>query len=97
MALCLALTLGLADNVVTRIQHADNENIIAEAKENGKSEVEIYRPLPFTKYNAVWGLIYLDVVNPEGWPNNYMADYYEIDVISGRSYLKDWFNLYFGW
>ena len=82
-ALSLAILVGLTDNVITYTVIKENESIIAEATENGEDKVVLKIPRPFTKYNAVKGLIYLDPENSRGWPNADMAKYYGLSEIVG--------------
>ncbi len=94
IALVLAITVGLADNIATFAVIEEHENIISEAIEQGESEVELCRPVPFTKYNGLWGLRYLDIRNPDGWPNIYFARYYGLRRVRGTSIFGDLFGFW---
>ena len=99
VALSLAIIVGVCDNAATFAVIEEHEEIIAEAIESGEGEVELYRPIPFSKYNSVWGLLYLNTEDSSAWPNADMAKYFRIGKIHGRSRLKELLevNDIFGW
>lgn len=82
VALSLALIVGAVDNAFTYAQIEAHEKIISEA--DGES-VQLYNPVAVTRYNAARFLIYLDTENPEGWPNNFFAEYYGLREVIGKS------------
>lgn len=87
-ALCLAFTVrmlfvGVADIRRTHIHLRFNEELIVSCAENGERVVQVPRPYPDTAYSAMAGLGYLNVDDPEDWPNVYMAKYYGVDGIIG--------------
>ena len=84
IALCLALLIGLTDNIITFSVIQQNETVIEQAVENGETEVEIKKPFPFTKYNAAKGLVYLEEGDGNAWPNNDMAKYYGLERIKAK-------------
>ena len=92
VVLSLAIVIGLVDNVITFTAIEDHKQIIAEALERGEDEVELCRPVPFTKYNALWGLRYLDIKSPDGWPNIHFAKYYGLEKAYGTSIFGDTFK-----
>lgn len=92
VALSLAIVIGLADNVVTFSVIEDHKETIAEAIDDGVGEVELCRPVPFTKYNALWGLRYLDIRSADGWPNTFFARYYGLEKVYGTSVFGDTFQ-----
>ena len=90
----IAITFGLADNIITAVQVAENNEIIEEALASGVSEVTLYRPVPFTKYNGIFGLRYLDITSHDSWPNIHFAKYYGLDRVYGKSYFGDTFGFW---
>lgn len=92
VVLSLAIVIGIADTVITFTVIEDHKETIAEAIERGEDEVELCRPVPFTKYNALWGLRYLDIRSPDGWPNVYFARYYGLERVYGTSVFGDTFK-----
>jgi hypothetical protein len=80
--------------VITFTVIEDHKATIEEAIERGEDEVERCRPVPFTKYNALRGLRYLDIRSPDGWPNICFARYYGLERVYGTSVFgntfKDW-------
>ena len=94
LALVLAIAVGLADNIATFAIIEEHEAIIEEAIEEGEGEVELCRPVPVTKYNGLWGLRYLDIRDPDGWPNIYYARYYGIERIRATSVFGDLFGFW---
>lgn len=94
VALVLALVLGLADNIATFAVIQGHEVQIQEAIARGEREVTLCRPLPLTKYNGLWGLRYLDIRNPDGWPNLFFARYYGLERVFGRSLFGDLFGFW---
>ena len=80
--LSLAILVGLTDNIITYSVIKENERIIAEAVEAGEDEAPLNLPRPFTKYNAVKGLVYLTEGDGNAWPNNEMAKYYGLKKIT---------------
>ena len=89
VATALALVIGLADNVTTFVRITENEEIIAEARESGESDVTLRSPVAFTKYNAKLGIKYLDSESPEIWPNRSFARYHGIDSVVGVSPIRE--------
>jgi hypothetical protein len=87
----LAITVGLADNIATAVLTAENTAIIEAAIERGETEVTLYRPVPISKYNGIFGLRYLNITSPDGWPNNHFAKYYGLERVYGKSYFGDTF------
>ena len=94
VALVLALTLGLADNIATFAIIQDHEVQIQEAIARGEKEITLCRPVPLTKYNGLWGLRYLDIRDPDGWPNCFYARYYGLERVNGRSIFGDLFGFW---
>ncbi len=94
VAFALALCVGLVDNIVSFSLIQENGRIIEDALSAGETEVTLYRPVPFTKYNGIFGLRYLDIRNPDGWPNIHFAKYYGLDRVFAKSYFGDIFG---GW
>ena len=90
----IAISVGLADNIVTAVLTAENAEIIEAALAAGETEVTLYRPVPFSKYNGIFGLRYLDIRDPNGWPNIHFAKYYGLERVYGKSYFGDIFG---GW
>ena len=87
----LAITVGLADNIATAVLTAENTAIIEAAIERGETEVTLYRPVPISKYNGIFGLRYLNITSPDGWPNSHFAKYYGLERVYGKSYFGDIF------
>jgi len=84
VALSLAVVVGLTDTIITYSHIEKNEALIAEAIENGETEIELTRPIPFTKYNALKGLVYLSEGDGAAWPNDAMAKFYGIERIKRK-------------
>lgn len=84
ITLSLAIVVGFVDTVITYSVIKENEKTVAAAISEGKSEVELKAPFPFTKYNAAWLLAYLEDGDGRAWPNTDMAKYYGIDIIKRK-------------
>ncbi len=87
-AVCLVFTLywgyrGVSDIRRTYYESSFNEEIIMQCVANGERVANIYRFYPYTQYSAMSGLNYIDVENPDSWPNCYMAKYYGVDKVVG--------------
>lgn len=88
LAMAVTMTLAIIDHTVTFAILENNEHILTEAAQNGEKQVEVYVPLPITKYNGLRGLKYLDTQEPTAWPNNYVAAYYELELVRGKSLIQ---------
>ena len=84
-ALLLAIVVGTVDIGMTLYKVQENEQIIAEALDNGESEITLECPVPITKYNALMGLRYLSIDDTDPWPNPFLARYYGIEQLHGSS------------
>ncbi len=75
--------IGVNDIYYTGSQLRANEEYIIECKEQGITDVKV--PLFFsdTKYSASNGHLYLSTEDAYTWPNDSMAQYYEVDSIIG--------------
>ncbi len=87
-ALCLAAALytvvvGVRDILRTDYLLDFNQELIEACVENGETDVSIPRPYPNTKYSALSGLPYLNMEDPDDWPNASMAKYYGAETIRG--------------
>ena len=60
-----------------------NEDFLRDCAAKGEREVQLWRPYARTSYSALEGLSYLNVDDPEDWPNVYMAKYYGLERIIG--------------
>lgn len=85
VTLCLAIAVAFADNICTFVCIKQNEQTVAEAIDQGEGHVELDIPLPFTKYNALQGIVYLDRESVENWPNTHVAKYYGLDSVIGKA------------
>lgn len=90
LLLCLVLITGALDNAFTYSAIKEHEEIIEQAKQMGESEVTLYNPIAITRYNAARFLIYLDINGD--WPNSFFADYYGLDRVYAKSYLREIFS-----
>ena len=86
IALSLALLVAVVDNAFTYAQIEEHKKIISES-DGGK--IELYNPVPITRYNAARYLIYLDTEKPNGWPNRFFAEYYGVDEVIGKDRFVD--------
>ncbi len=84
VALCLVILVSAVDNLQTYLCIKRNEDTIAAAKENGIGHVELEVPRPWTRYNSLRGIVYIDSESTAGWPNTYVARYYELDSVIGK-------------
>lgn len=78
----LSLIVGTYDIWSTHVAYGLREQRIAEAKEDGLTEVSVEVMHPSTKYSACWGITDL-AEDARAWPNNFISTYYGI-WISGR-------------
>ena len=75
---------GTYDIYSTWRQMQKNENYIINEVAAGDREVEINSVQTSTRYSGAHGLRYIDINNPDSWPNDSMARYYGADRIIGK-------------
>ena len=92
LALVVTMLVSVVDQVATFLVLQQNETIMEEAAENGETELSLYVPIPITKYNGLRGLKYLDTEDPSAWPNPYVAKYYGVETVEGKSPWKEFWN-----
>lgn len=84
--LVLSIPVAVNDIYATTTAMEKNEEYIIKCRENGQMDVIIPYVYPYTKYSASYYLLYINDVDPDSWPNSYIADYYGIDSIIGFQY-----------
>lgn len=77
VAAAFALVTGAYDVWATHTAWSAREAAIAQAREDGQTEISLPLILPATKYSACQGLADLES-DSYAWPNNYMSAYYGI-------------------
>lgn len=77
------LLKGVRDVATTWLRISENEAIILESREKGDLDVDLPVFYPATKYSVIYDAKYLDMENPESWPNRAMAKYYGVNSIIG--------------
>ena len=92
LALAITMLASVADQAATFLVLQRNEATMEEAVENGETELSLYIPIPITKYNGLRGLKYLDTEDPYAWPNNFVAKYYGLEKVEGKSHLKEFWS-----
>ena len=73
----LSLVTGTYDVWATHAAWSDREAAIAQAREQGQTEISLPPISPATAYSACWGLADLES-DSYAWPNNYMSAYYGV-------------------
>lgn len=89
IVLSFAIICGAVDISFTYATVEAHEEMIKEAIENGEDEIELFVPIPITRYNAMRGLMYLDTSGEGDWPDKFLARYYGIGKITGRNRLLE--------
>lgn len=80
IATVFSLVTGAADIWKTHVDYSLREQRIAEAKENGETDITVPVIRPSTKYSAYWGLTDLVAGDWQAWPNNYISTYYGVHL-----------------
>jgi hypothetical protein len=75
--------VGVRDILRTDYLLDFNRELIEDCVRNGEADVSIPRPYANTKYSALSGLPYLNLEDPDDWPNVCMARYYGAGTIRG--------------
>ena len=84
---------GFADITSVYIQVRQNENTITEAAARGESSVTVPYVEILTRYSALYELVYLDMNDPQSWPNADMADVLGIEEIRCEPQtMREWSN-----
>lgn len=78
---------GTRDIYSTYRQMQANEDLIAEKKAEGETDLLLPMVISSTKYSGLYNLRYLETQTPDTWPNDSMSRYYGVNSILG--YFQD--------
>lgn len=77
--------IGIQDMYTTHYFLAGNEQTIAQALEDGITDLALPLPPGFTKYSQIYSFPYLNLKGGEDiYPNCYMAEYYGLSSLVGK-------------